>query len=1694
MQDPFGNLELTREERVRRCGVDCADAVVWNHWSAGGEYIKKLSIKNTYDKLQVLEYRLPHRKATFFVEFPQPVTLSSGMSYDLEIRFRPTELVEFHDKIQIDVKGRGSFTIRLDALTPYAKLDVPEKHDFQFCPVGAVATAEQTIANVGTIPLDFYWEVPSPFCITPSTASLAEGEKLKVTCSFEPQEATALVCRAVCKNAKNGNILASMAMSGVGKFAFINAVEAPDLEFGKVLTGTTAQRFVMVQNKSTVDAAFTVKRVDKDIVCPFTITPTKGVIKRDGRTKFTVKYSPQSTDAQYANEFAIRTVGGNTLNFTCTGTAVGPIVTLSAPSLDFGDVDIDNLGSASLEKFVVLSNSSPTAVRFQFLGTNPGAAFVVTPCTGTIPPKGSQNIRVKFAPTQALNYLRRLFVLVNNTKQALYLDALGTGFNAKQRPSPFTAVQARVYFARLEVGLGLSTPDDLGRLLEGIANQTPCGDEEQAARDALSAALSVADGETKKRRTALSKVLPTGDEVHPFALDKPIVSFRGVSGESHHVVVRNNTASKATAYWSVPAGGPWSVTPELQDVLPFATGSFKVTLARDAPQTTSFGSFLECFVNFKQMRSFRLVSENTFCPPTCLMLQVQRLALASETVAIPQVESAPTIAFPACHEKDEVFQVISLTNQGDTVCAFDVLVEVQRGAPLSNDEPEIGDSPDIAAPPPTNVFTVYPSAGTIPPKEQVLLLTRFSPHASFRFMGVARVILNDQSVGALSIALRGEGYVPRLDLANGGMLTFRPTSVGGQSVRTYTVSNPSRIPVKFEALIPEHLERVFQLYPRSGILRGCEKLELAATFTPEAIRKYDAKFAVNVQAQNPPPHMADQCVPSRQVCRVSGEGLVAVIAVEPLELQFGAVLVGMSSSVSFTLFNSSMCDAYYDVRSMLVKCSGGGDPDNAPIPSFRPGQGVIRARSHVNIEATVSPKRGAYEFVFYVIVGGTEAIYSVADPVPSDIERLPHCRATTAGGNPTLQITDIRSVYQSKGHLWRQFSVGSINGVLNQAVSDADTEKTSFTFAQASEGLERIFCDLGVDVFRSTPIHVLLRLDNVGHCPVGLKFWLPHENDIPKEQWHDGSGTCPEDVAAVIDKQLFDISPRTATIEPGGNVVITFSYRHTAVGSHRLPVLLRIGQGKKMLLELSASTLHETSRFLSFHRSMQHTFLSVPIGDIEPPLQYTELRNLSHQSVNYVIDEAALSKLRDENYDFPVFQCLNPKGTIPSMSTLLVSWYFRPLEAKTYTTTITVVVEDGDSYNIKLTGTGYHPAKVAVANVRKMHEQDGLPLPKFPTLRHPSLPLRLSMDVLRFGAIPFHSLHRQFIALHNDDPRDTFLFEWHSVLQFGDQIFDMQPPRGRIAAGQTVYCRITMYSGSTSHVIDNPIHCHLLNEDLRQRRLAKRAKIEQEKALLLETNAPHGSSSALGVSLAAAPPGSNRPRDRQSITSVPPKFQSTQRLKATIQQLTEAAVNEPKDADDDGLVYVEVQPTVLEVLVQARIMPIDKYKLIYGELAANSLYFPTMLAYSDTLPSGTVDVAAASLDEKTVVHNFLDDIIKQVVRSPQVLDTLSDTSEDPVPFFCEFAAVPSAHLVDPEDAADVAAQQPGGGGLVTAAPGGDLHCLIEEVLEAAMFDIVEHAQAPEGVVANIISRRSIAAKGRGPVAPRKPSFLGASNK
>ena len=60
-----------------------------------------------------------------------------------------------------------------------------------------------------------------------------------------------------------------------------------------------------------------------------------------------------------------------------------------------------------------------------------------------------------------------------------------------------------------------------------------------------------------------------------------------------------------------------------------------------------------------------------------------------------------------------------------------------------------------------------------------------------------------------------------------------------------------------------------------------------------------------------------------------------------------------------------------------------------------------------------------------------------------------------------------------------------------------------------------------------------------------------------------------------------------------------------------------------------------------------------------------------------------------ENFDQPIFECLNTSGEIHGGRSVLVEWRFSPLEAKTYITDVPIRIHNGDTAIITFTGVGY---------------------------------------------------------------------------------------------------------------------------------------------------------------------------------------------------------------------------------------------------------------------------------------------------------------------------------------------------------------------------------------------------------------------
>jgi hypothetical protein len=137
---------------------------------------------------------------------------------------------------------------------------------------------------------------------------------------------------------------------------------------------------------------------------------------------------------------------------------------------------------------------------------------------------------------------------------------------------------------------------------------------------------------------------------------------------------------------------------------------------------------------------------------------------------------------------------------------------------------------------------------------------------------------------------------------------------------------------------------------------------------------------------------------------------------------------------------------------------------------------------------------------------------------------------------------------------------------------------------------------------------------------------------------------------------------------------------------HVLPAILQFEHGRALPFMLSGETLPRMASILTVQYST-FKLKSVSIGNVNPPIQTFELRNDGIWPLEYRVDLTSLVCLQEENYGFEVLACLNPSGAIPPSETLLLNWYFRPIEAKMYSVEVFISLMNGEGAKISIEGS-----------------------------------------------------------------------------------------------------------------------------------------------------------------------------------------------------------------------------------------------------------------------------------------------------------------------------------------------------------------------------------------------------------------------
>ncbi|EPY19544.1 hypothetical protein STCU_09396 [Strigomonas culicis] len=1363
----------------------------------------------------------------------------------------------------------------------------------------------------------------------------------------------------------------------------------------------------------------------------FSIAPMGAVdIPRGGRQTFRVTFRARDAGTLQRHTYECQAQAGNILSLELRGQVLGPRVKASTSYLDYGDVNLDKLPSEKERtKVVQLKNASEGPAYFQFLYTAPGAAFTVTPHQGIIPARGSVVVRVVFQPRVAMNYLRRLCILVRDTTDALYVDAFGSAYNHESRPLAFKLPQVDAFYLRQARGMAHRTPDELEQIATSVIRDLPPEDEndlfaQNAWRsievDTNSAGVLERGASTwmkrRRGRCGLEALVPPPPSTQPFTVESRTLVFGAAHPQTQTVSVLNNTPATATATWCVPANSPFTIAPESLDVQPGEAAIFSVSMRGQAAAVDTT-QYLECYMGYTQMRSFRLVNELSFLPPHCftVLCSVDRSPGApagpTEASALVAVES-PRMMLPTAYVEQSTYRVFSLENKSNAEFLYDAKnINISKVSEKAADEVLVrctryDGAVDVlhisedggAGEKSSAVFSCYPPSGVLGPQGRALLLVRFEPTYHARYEGEAAFVLNGNAKDVVRTPLVAEANVPQLhwEGCTDQTIVFCPTCVTGETKRHLHLRNPTGIALSYEFEWSSSLLGVVRVEPAGGLVGPYERQPVTVYFGPEQAHTYAGTLSVVMRALDsddasfswdPIAPSADEVVAKEYVLstEVRGEGMHAVVEMEPNELDCHDTEWGASHTATLNLYNSGLCDVQYQVRTFRQREPEGWQQVLQP-PQLQNHTGVLPARSHTTVLATVVPSGGVSEYIFYVLVSGLGSdIAAVVDArTREEVVLHPHCVARIQGARPGLQIADARSLTKQRSQLWEQLSINRINEQLSAPVLPTDMDESAFEFPQYIDGLTPIPVELGVGHLQSSTAVATVQLANTGTCAASFRVVLPGESEVPVETWYMEDDSLRE-VQFVRDKGLIDISPRSGSVEVGGTAMLTFSYRFDALGAHTLPALLRVDEGKKALLMLQGRTVAAHRPAVEVPRGV--ALMPVALGDLEPPLQAVALCNPTTRAVQYKVDDAALRRIADRHYGFPVLQCINPVGVLEPRASLQLGWYFRPLEARAHALDVPLYVrlegeDEGEALLLSFVGRGFHPRHVTADQERTMAAEAFLALPVTPSLRLPALPVALSMDVCRLGTVPFFSLHRRLCTVTNHHPSDTYAFQWDVAHQHGNHVLGVTPAQGALPPGASATCLLVLYSGSTCQRLEHGVTCVVTNESTISR----------------EATAAEHPADGQEADIDICDPPRKAPVHRltpvhEPIGDVPSRYQ-------TARTLEKKMAMERRQIEAGRTPGTAVVWNALELLLQAHVVPVEAYERLYGRHDLHQHHFPV----SSVVGDHAARERALAVETMGYVQDTVNELLRAVVAQPKVQLAFRQPCVPPVVTYKELVA------------------------------------------------------------------------------------------
>ena len=1170
-----------------------------------------------------------------------------------------------------------------------------------------------------------------------------------------------------------------------------------------------------------------VKNVDK----AFKLSIKEGVIPALGIVDVEATMEPSGPGLKFEDHFTVEpSCLASKSTFTLCGSCPMPQVSLEPNVIEFGCSSLKDIGdgmqapeNVAIRTFVITNHSGSCEAVYEILCDSTTSVFKFSSTCGVLKVGESRQFTVTFHAPVPINFYRRVTILIAH-HSPLVLDLLGTAFNVDNRPAAIKHEHLIRYMKNAELGLARYFPEQLQQWLA----------ENKLTTDEIGA-LQVVDpsgiphySEQSHRNEVQSMEEYFEDGFHTAVVsNSPYVSFDrewlylslcdGSLSKPQTIHLTNHTYGKIIAHFAiVPKDSqqkfPFVVEPMNLEVAAGRSAAFTVRMPTDRMEALSkSGTFvsasIECYCFHSVQRVHTLVQREFVVPPWSLTLNIAASTYATReaerSVPVNLSFSPPNaVFFPSLVIGESYYRSVVVTNKLD-------LPSLLSLTKPENDE----------------CFELKPSTVVVRPGATEIVTIRFQPNDAQLLRLPLNVKVNESEKNIQELTLVGSAEPPEVIFEEGNMVFIAPTCASSESVLPFTVRNSSRQRIEFIWSIPNQFNQILSVRPTMGCMEVHQSQKCHFTFSPKTESRQIMKVKLTTRVV-PQSKVHRDSIPSKDYfVKLIAESCTGTVVARQSVYDYGSLRVGRSQRVQdFVITNTSDCPVR--VRLVYQQQIEPIDDDERiyqigsgkNILSMHPDEFLVNPHCDQNVVVHVRPKqRCRYIFqLAYQLFDQCGEVLPQTDPsVPTEIALS---TLVAEGIYPQVMISDVQASGSArlvtKRHLWQLLSLDDLNACLGSDPHEGELAKSRHNYLRhsARRRLETtssspeiddqnvvdyrpksyIQWDLGAMPLNTDPWKVHVTIQNSGPLDAEWQFLFPTDLLVDIQPWAENLDFSEDELheMMIVDNKLFDIQPRRGLLQAnGGQQMITIQFRHQFVGLSRLPVLLKITDGREVLLTLTGASVGEDTPYLYLPKT-RFCLAPVSLGDASPPIQPLELFNGGRVPVNFAFDLTAIHNLTEGSFGHEVFNCLTPSGTIAPGRHFEAQFKFSPLEARNYVVDVPLRVEGGDMHMLTVVGLGYD--RRMMGDSAPDFSEPGLANPPSVQGIHlPNQPARLSVDRLQLGNVPLFVRVSRAVLLHNLRLDSDLAFQWKVTDHKFVDMVDVEPATGVLQPGQATVCQVT---------------------------------------------------------------------------------------------------------------------------------------------------------------------------------------------------------------------------------------------------------------------------------------------------------------